>query len=136
MTANSGRPPLCSAGRRDGPRCPLSRRRPALVLMRALLAIALVLLLAAIGSIALVYFGSYNVAASDPHWNLTQQILDAVKTRSIKAHASGITVPADLEKPDLEGSFPSGGFRCFRCGLICRLAFFPRRLSNLALGDS
>ena len=68
--------------------------------MRALLAIALVLLLAAIGSIGLVYFGSYNVAASDPHWSLTQQILDAVKTRSIKAHASGITVPADLDKPD------------------------------------
>src|SRR3954452_16277293 len=103
--------------------------------MRALLAIALVLLLAAIGSIALVYFGSYNVAASDPHWNLTQHILDAVKTRAIKAHASGITVPADLDKPDLEGSFPSGGFRCFRCGLICRLAFFPRSFSNLALGD-
>src|SRR4051795_9913968 len=35
----------------------------------------------------------------------------------------------------LEGSFPSGGFRCFRCGLICRLAFFPRSFSNLALGD-
>jgi mono/diheme cytochrome c family protein len=68
--------------------------------MRALLAIAIVLLLALIGSIGLVYFGSYNVAASDPHWNLTQQILDAVKTRSIKAHASGITVPADLDKPD------------------------------------
>jgi hypothetical protein len=35
--------------------------------MRALLAIALVLLLTVIGSIGLVYFGSYNVAASDPH---------------------------------------------------------------------
>ena len=68
--------------------------------MRTLLAIALVLLIALLGSAGLVYFGSYNVAASDPHWSLTQQILDAVKTRSIKAHASGITAPADLDKPD------------------------------------
>src|SRR3954462_8913676 len=29
----------------------------------------------------------------------------------------------------LEGSFPSGGFRGFRCGPVCRLAFFPRSLS-------
>src|SRR3954453_15904143 len=68
--------------------------------MRALLAIAVVLLVALISSAGLVYFGSYNVAANDPHWGLTQQILDTVKTRSIKAHASGITVPADLDNPD------------------------------------
>ena len=35
----------------------------------------------------------------------------------------------------LEGSFPSGGFRRFRCGPVCRLAFFPRSLNSLALGD-
>ena len=35
----------------------------------------------------------------------------------------------------LEGSFPSGGFRRFCCGPVCRLAFFPRSLSRLALGD-
>ena len=68
--------------------------------MRTLLAIALVLLIALLGSAGLVYFGSFNVAATDPHWGLTQQILDAVKIRSIKAHASGITAPADLDKPD------------------------------------
>src|SRR4051812_47513096 len=68
--------------------------------MRALLAIAVVLLVALIGSAGLVYFGCYNVAANDPHWGLTQQILDVVKARSIKAQAAGITVPADLDKPD------------------------------------
>src|SRR4051794_22237912 len=68
--------------------------------MRTLLAIALVLLIALLGSAGLVYFRSYNVAASDPHWSLTQQILDAVKTRSIRAHAAGIQVPPDLDKPE------------------------------------
>src|SRR3954447_25199601 len=68
--------------------------------MRALLAIAVVLLVALIGSAGLVYFGCYNVAANDPHWGLTQQILDVVKARSIKAQAAGITAPADLDNPD------------------------------------
>src|SRR5690242_4773489 len=35
----------------------------------------------------------------------------------------------------LEGRFPSGGFRRFRCGPICHLMFFPRSLSRFALGD-
>src|SRR3954449_11089180 len=40
--------------------------------------------------------------ATAPHLDstLTQQILDTVKTRSIKAQAAGITVPADLDNPD------------------------------------
>jgi hypothetical protein len=35
----------------------------------------------------------------------------------------------------LESSFPSGGFRGFRYGPVCRLTFFPRSFSSLALGD-
>jgi mono/diheme cytochrome c family protein len=71
-----------------------------MVLMRALIAIALVLLLALLGSIGFVYSGMYNVAATDPHWGFTYQILETVRTRSIKAQAAGITVPADLDKPE------------------------------------
>src|SRR4051794_37266568 len=68
--------------------------------MRVLLAIAAVLLIALIGSAGFLYFGSYNVAATDPHWSLTQQIFEMAKTRSIKAHAASVTVPADLDNPD------------------------------------
>ena len=68
--------------------------------MRALLAIALVLLFALLGSIGFVYSGIYNVAATDPHWDLTHRILDTVRTRSIEAHATGIKVPPGLDNPD------------------------------------
>lgn len=68
--------------------------------MRALLAIALVLLIALIGSFGLAYSGIYNVAATDRHWSLTQQMLETVRIRSIKAHTAGIRAPADLADPD------------------------------------
>ena len=68
--------------------------------MRALIAIALVLLLALLGSIGFVYSGIYSVAATDPHWGITYQILETVRTRSIKAQARGITVPPGLDNPD------------------------------------
>jgi mono/diheme cytochrome c family protein len=40
------------------------------------------------------------VAATDPHWAFTYQILETVRDRSIKAQAAGIKVPAGLENPD------------------------------------
>jgi mono/diheme cytochrome c family protein len=73
--------------------------------MRALTAIVLVLLFALLGSAGFIYFGFYNVAATDPHWDLTEQILETVRTRSIQAHAAGITVPPDLADP---GKLPMG----------------------------
>src|SRR5689334_6829656 len=68
--------------------------------MRTLVVATLVLLLALLGSAGLVYSGIYNVAANDPHGGLTAQILETVRTRSIKAHAAGIQVPPDLDKPE------------------------------------
>ena len=65
--------------------------------MRAVIALGLVLLLALLGSIGFVYSGMYNVAATDPHWGLTSQILETVRTRSIRTQAAGITVPTDQE---------------------------------------
>src|SRR4051794_16823255 len=71
-----------------------------MVLMRALIAIALVLLLALLGSIGFVYSGMYNVAATDPHWGLTHQILETIRIRSIRVRAAGITAPPELDSPD------------------------------------
>ena len=46
-----------------------------------------------------IYSGVYDVAATDPHWPLTQWILETARMRSIKAHAAGITVPPELDDP-------------------------------------
>ncbi len=68
--------------------------------MRALIAFALVLVLALLGSIGFLYLGLYNVAATDHHWGVTHQLLEFARTRSIKTHAAGIQVPPDLDKPE------------------------------------
>lgn len=58
--------------------------------------IAFVLAAAAAGA-AVIYSGTYNVAATDPHWDATYRMLETARVRSIKAHAAGIVVPAGLD---------------------------------------
>jgi len=45
---------------------------------------------------AFVYFGIYNVAATDPHWSWVSRIMEIVRVRSIKAHASDVAAPSNL----------------------------------------
>jgi mono/diheme cytochrome c family protein len=54
----------------------------------------------AVGGIAFVYSGFYDVGADKPHWPITHRILETVRHRSIKAHAAGITAPANLGDQD------------------------------------
>lgn len=56
------------------------------------------LALVAVGTgTAAIYGGFYDVGADAPHWPLTYRLLDTARIRSIEAHASGLTVPTDLE---------------------------------------
>ena len=49
---------------------------------------------------AATYLGSYNVAADEPHWSLTEGILAGIRNRSIASRASAVTV-RDLADPEL-----------------------------------
>jgi len=42
---------------------------------------------------AFVWSGSYNVAATVPHWKATHWFLEQVRERSISAHSRGIIIP-------------------------------------------
>ena len=65
--------------------------------MKAIGATILAVLAAqALGAVAFVYSGVFNVAATDPHWGVTRAILEATRVRSIKAQASGVKPPANL----------------------------------------
>jgi mono/diheme cytochrome c family protein len=55
-----------------------------------LLAIALI----AVGAGVFVWSGAFNIAADDPHWPLTERLMDTVRDRSIAARASSVVVPA------------------------------------------
>ncbi len=48
------------------------------------------------GAAAAIWLGTFNVAATEPHWPLTHWVLETARIRSIKAHATGIVAPADL----------------------------------------
>jgi mono/diheme cytochrome c family protein len=65
--------------------------------MRTILAtILVVVLVQVIGTAAAIYSGVFNVAATDAHWSLTQEVIDVARVRSIKARALGIAPPVNL----------------------------------------
>lgn len=46
-----------------------------------------------------IYSGSFNVAATSPHWPVTSWAVEAVRMHSIKMHAAGVTAPGNLDDP-------------------------------------
>jgi hypothetical protein len=42
-----------------------------------------------LGATAFIYFGIFNVAASEPHWPITYRVMEAARIRSIRMHAAG-----------------------------------------------
>ncbi len=52
-----------------------------------------VLAVSAVAVAACAALGGYNVAADEPHWQMTSSLLRAVRTRSIAARSSDIVVP-------------------------------------------
>ncbi|BBP02753.1 hypothetical protein TPL01_01850 [Sulfuriferula plumbiphila] len=45
--------------------------------------------------------GIFNIAADSPHWKITYALLQVARGRSLAYHSSGITVPANLNDPQL-----------------------------------
>ena len=54
------------------------------------------LALVAIGAAAFIGSGAYNIAADEPHWPMTERVLETVRDRSIETRMAGIDVP-DLD---------------------------------------
>jgi mono/diheme cytochrome c family protein len=66
--------------------------------MKTILGTTLALaLLAVLGSAAVIYSGIYDVAATAPHWPITQWAMETTRLRSVKVHAAGIADPAALD---------------------------------------
>lgn len=41
-----------------------------------------------------IWTGAYNIAADEPHWSSTEQVMETVRDRSVEARISSIVVPA------------------------------------------
>lgn len=63
-------------------------------LIKIVLAVFVLLLVAGVG---FVYGGIFNIAADDPHWGLTQRMLETTRDRSIVKQARGVAVPPKLD---------------------------------------
>src|SRR5881227_3967693 len=66
---------------------------------RVIATLAAVIVLVLLAGGVLVYSGAYYVGADRPHWSLTRWLLNQARDWSIRAHASGIAVPAGLDDP-------------------------------------
>lgn len=53
---------------------------------------SLVLVLVVVGAGVFIWSGAYNIAADNPHWPLTEWIMDTARDRSIAAQASDVVV--------------------------------------------
>lgn len=69
------------------------------MLKRVAWAVAILVVVSS-AALAVAYSGGYNVAADEPHWNLTSRVLATVRDRSIAVRAADLTVP-NLADPAL-----------------------------------
>jgi mono/diheme cytochrome c family protein len=62
-----------------------------------------------------VWFGIYNVAATEPHWKITVWYLEKVRERSISVHSRGVTPPSLKDQKLIEIGFRHYHEMCQLC---------------------
>ena len=61
--------------------------------MKAITWVLGLLLLIVLGKAALIWSGAYNIAADEPHWRLTERVMETLRDRSVAVRASSIVEP-------------------------------------------
>jgi hypothetical protein len=61
--------------------------------MKYVLTIIGILVVLLAGAFLYAWSGIYNIAASEPHWSITSQLLDTLLERSIEQRSERIQVP-------------------------------------------
>ena len=77
-------------------------------------AVAMIALMA-IGGVAFVWSGIYNVAANAPHWGVTFWILGEARERSVSVHSKGILPPPLTGQKLVDIGFPHYHAACRLC---------------------
>jgi Cytochrome C oxidase, cbb3-type, subunit III len=67
------------------------------MIVRAIAAILIAALVVLLSGFIVIYAGIYDVSATEPHSPVTSWLLETARTRSVKAHATGIQVPPGLD---------------------------------------
>jgi len=83
--------------------------------MKIVLVLFIILVLLIVAVAAFLWSGTYNIAATVPHWRATHWVLGKIRDHSIAAHSKGITVPS-FDSPKLvEGGFKEYHEMCRLC---------------------
>lgn len=83
--------------------------------MKLLLTLTAILCFLIVLIAAFVWSGSYNVAASVPHWKMTHWLLGKVRDQSISTHSKGIIVPSLNNSNFVETGFKNYHEMCRLC---------------------
>lgn len=75
------------------------------------------LLLIGIVKAAFVWSGAYNIAADEPHWRLTERVIETLRNRSIAARSSDIAVPKLDDESLVRGGAGNYDAMCTGCHL-------------------
>jgi mono/diheme cytochrome c family protein len=83
--------------------------------MKCVLTMILVVAVLGAGALLYVWSGSYNIAATEPHWTVTSALIEMLRDRSVAARSDGIKAP-DLNEPQLkEAAFSHYHQMCRLC---------------------
>lgn len=79
----------------------------------------IVTLLAAIfvAGFIFVWFGVFNIAANNPHWGITTQLLEVVRDRSITARAEKLSIPNLDDAERIKRGAANYAAMCAQCHL-------------------
>ncbi|MBI4774696.1 MAG: cytochrome c [Deltaproteobacteria bacterium] len=69
--------------------------------MKYISTVVIVLALMGLGAIIYAWSGAYNIAATEPHWDMTASFIELLRDRSIAVHSSDIQAP-NLDDPKLK----------------------------------
>lgn len=83
--------------------------------MKYLLTLIIFIIVLGLGGMLFAWSGFYNIAATEPHWDLTVSFIQVLRDRSIDARSEAISVPDQDASILKEAAFPHYHGMCRLC---------------------
>ncbi len=90
--------------------------------MNTLKAVFILGMLAIVGVGLFAWSGIYNIAATEPHWMITSEVLEVVRERSIDERAEKLVAPKEVPLPALVQAATDYAEMCTQCHLAPGMA--------------
>lgn len=111
--------------------------------MRSIMTLVAVLLIAVIMTAALLWSGTFNFAADEPHWSVTYDLIKFAREQSIDAHRDGLQAPDLANAALVSGGAGNYDAMCTGCHLKpglreneLRTALYPQPIDLTSTRES